>query len=81
MAEKNAEKTRDFESSISRLEAIVTRLERGDATLDESLALFEEGTQLVKFCSGVLDAAEQRVVQLSKGSDGQPVEQEFEAAE
>ena len=80
MAE-NVEKTKNFEQSISRLEAIVARLERGDATLDESLSLFEEGTELVKYCSSVLDAAEQRVVQLSKGSDGQPVEQPFQGAE
>lgn len=72
---------KNFENSIVRLEEIVARLERGDATLDESLALFEEGTQLIKFCGAVLDTAEQKVVKLSKGADGQPVEEAFEAAE
>ena len=74
-----AETSRKFEESISRLEEIVKRLERGDASLDESLTLFEEGTKLVQYCSGVLDAAEQKVVQLSKGADGKPVEKSFEA--
>ncbi len=76
-----AENTRNFEESISRLEAIVTRLERGDATLDESLALFEEGTELVQYCSGVLDAAEQKIVKLTKGADGALVESPFEVEE
>ena len=76
-----AENPKKFEESISRLDEIVNRLERGDASLDESLALFEEGTKLVKYCSGVLDAAEQKVVQLSKGADGEPVEKDFEAEE
>ncbi len=76
-----ADHSRKFEESISRLEEIVNRLERGDATLDESLALFEEGTELVKYCGGVLDAAEQKVVQLTKGVGGAPEEKPFEAEE
>ena len=66
-----------FEQGISRLEQIVALLERGDAPLADSLALFEEGTKLVAACSKQLDQAEQKVVKLMKGADGVPVELPF----
>ena len=70
-----------FEENMARLEAIVAQLEKGDATLGDSMALFEEGTKLVNLCRKELDTAEQKVVKLSKGSDGEPVEHEFAAEE
>ena len=66
-----------FEQGISRLEEIVALLERGDAPLADSLALFEEGTKLIAACSKQLDQAEQQVVKLMKGADGAPVELPF----
>ena len=74
-----AAKKKSFEDSMKRLEEIVTLLEKGAASLEESLALFEEGTGLVNACSKLLDQAEQKVVKLSKGPDGAPVEQDFSA--
>lgn len=59
--------TRTFEESIARLEEVVKLLERGDAPLDSALALFEEGTALIKTCSKMLDEAEQKVTLLVKG--------------
>ena len=47
-----AEKKRSFEESMARLEEIVTQLEKGEAPLEESLKLFEEGTGLVRLCDG-----------------------------
>jgi len=70
-----------FEEQIARLEEIVSMLERGDAQLADSLALFEEGTKLVVSCSKQLDQAEQKVVRLMKGADGAPVELPFEDVE
>lgn len=70
-----------FEENINRLEEIVAQLERGDAQLADSLALFEEGTKLISACSRELDTAEQKVVKLMKGPDGAPVELPFEDAE
>lgn len=67
----NKKKEPTFESAIARLEEIVRALDGGDAPLDESLALFEEGVGLVKFCSGKLDAAEQKVKILQKGESGE----------
>lgn len=65
-----------FEAAIARLEEIVRSLDAGEAALDESLALFEEGVKLVKYCSNKLDAAEQTVKILTKGDDGM-TEQDF----
>ena len=66
-----------FEENITRLEEIVSLLERGDAPLADSMLLFEEGTKLVGACTNMLDEAEQRVVKLQKGPDGEPVELPF----
>ena len=70
-----------FEQQLNRLEEIVAALEKGDARLADSLALFEEGTKLIAACSRQLDEAEQKVVQLMKGADGAPVELPFESEE
>lgn len=67
-----------FEEALSRLEEIVRHLERGDLPLDDSLALYEEGTGLIKACSKMLDEAEQKVVKLRKGPDRAPIESDFE---
>jgi exodeoxyribonuclease VII small subunit len=72
------EKKLSFEESAARIEEIVRALERGDAPLDKSLALFEEGAKLIKSCGKLLDTAEQRVVKLQKGEDGKPVELPFD---
>ncbi len=68
-----------FEESMQRLETIVSQLERGEAPLEESISLFEEGTKLIAGCTKLLDSAEQKVLKLSKGSDGQPVSEVFES--
>lgn len=72
---------KSFEDNITRLEQIVATLESGEVKLDESLKLFEEGTALVAACSKLLDTAEQKVMQLSKGADGTPVEDPFASEE
>ena len=72
------EQSKSFEASMKRLEEIVRTMERGDMPLEQSLALFEEGTALVRSCAAMLDEAEMKIVKLMKGSDGQPVELEYE---
>ena len=62
-----SEKTRSFEENISALEEVVNRLERGDASLEESLSLFEQGVKLSKDCSAMLDNAEKKVNILING--------------
>ena len=66
-----------FEQAVARADEIVKLLERGDAPLDKSLALFEEGAKLIKICGKMLDDAEQMVVRLQKGTDGEPEESIF----
>jgi exodeoxyribonuclease VII small subunit len=72
MAQKN------FESSIKRLEGIVRDLEKGDLPLEESLRVFEEGMNLIKFCSDKLEEVEKKVTMLVKEGDGKYVQQPFE---
>lgn len=76
-----AEKKLGFEEAMGRLEEIVTSMERGEASLEESLALFSEGAKLAKQCSTMLDKAEQQVTKLTKGADGTPKEVPFEVGE
>ena len=67
----------DFEQSMARLEEIVGLLERGDAPLEQAMALFEEGAKLMRECTKRLDQAEQKVTLLTAGPDGQPEEHPF----
>ena len=78
---KSAKGQVSFEASLARLDEIVKALERGQAPLDEALALFEEGTKLLGACGKQLDEAEQKVVRLMKGPDGTPVEVPFDEVE
>ncbi len=50
-----------FEDAMKRLGEIVRMLENGEASLDESIALFEEGIKLSKRCTDLLEKAEQKV--------------------
>lgn len=59
-----------FEGSLSELEAIVARMERGDLPLEESLALFERGMGLTRVCRTSLETAELRVRNLLDADAG-----------
>lgn len=66
-----------FEASMQRLEQIVRIMERGEAPLEESLKLFQEGTELVRKCGKLLDEAQLQVTKIMTASDGSPMEEEF----
>lgn len=70
-----------FESALTRLEEIVKALESGNAPLDNSLLMFEEGVLLVKHCNNKLDNAEQRIKILVAKQDGSYDEQDFGSTE
>lgn len=72
-----SEKKISFEANMQRLEQIVRAMERGDVALDESLKLFQEGTELVRSCGKLLDEAELQVKMIMAGPDGKPVEEAF----
>lgn len=63
---------------MTRLEEIVSQLERGDAPLEQAMVMFEEGAMLLRDCTRQLNQAEQKVALLTAGEDGQPVEQPFQ---
>lgn len=66
-----------FEEAMARLEIIVRSLENGSAPLDDSLALFEEGISLVRFCNDKLERAESRIKILTMGESGEMTETDF----
>ena len=74
------EQNRSFEQNMQRLEQIVRALERGDVPLEESLKLFQEGTELVRACGTLLDEAEQQVKMIVPKADGTPSEEAFDDA-
>jgi exodeoxyribonuclease VII small subunit len=61
-----------FEAAMGELETIVRRLESGDVSLEESVALYERGHALRAHCEARLAAAQARIEQVSLGADGQP---------
>lgn len=74
MNESNA----TFEVSMARLEQIVRAMEKGDVPLDESLKLFQEGTELVRNCQKMLDDAQLQVKKIMTAPDGSPIEEAFQ---
>jgi exodeoxyribonuclease VII small subunit len=69
-----------FESLFRELEATVAKLEAGDLSLDESLALFQRGMELAKQCGAMLDAAELRIKELVPRGE-ELVAEDFDAEE
>ena len=67
-----------FEQAVIRLDEIVSSLEKGDAELNKSLSLFEEGVKLIETCGAMLDNAEQTVAKLQKSVSGEPKEYLFD---
>lgn len=72
-----AKKKLSFEQSMTRLEEIVSLMEKGDAPLEQAMELFEEGSKLLRECTKQLDEAEQKVALLTAGEDGEPQEVPF----
>jgi exodeoxyribonuclease VII small subunit len=75
MAEKK------FETALTRLEEIVSELEKGDIPIEQSLKLFEEGVKLARTCQARLQDAERRVEILLKDASGSLVRKTFEEEE
>ena len=63
---------KDFEAAIAELEAIVKKLEEGDLALEQSLALYERGVQLSRFCHARLEDAERRIEILNERGQIKP---------
>lgn len=67
-----------FEEALKKLEGIVGQLETGDLALEASLAKYEEGIRLVRFCQKKLEQAKKKVEMLVKTKDGRVGTEPFE---
>jgi len=65
----------NFEAALRELESIVSRLERGQAELEESIALYERGQRLKSYCEEKLKDASLRLEKIVGGAGGPPVSQ------
>lgn len=70
------EQNKTFEESMGRLEQIVRAMEQGNVPLEESLKLFQEGTELVRNCGKLLDDAQLQIQKVMTAADGSPVLEE-----
>ena len=71
------QQSKSFEENMQRLEQIVRAMERGDVPLDESLKLFQEGTELVRCCGKLLDEAQLQIKKITTDAEGKPIEEDF----
>ncbi len=55
-----------YEQAVKRLEEIVALLERNEASLDDSMKLYEEGIRLSSFCNKKLTEAKQKITEINK---------------
>ena len=65
-------KPKDFEDALKKLEGIVRELEEGELSLESSLARYEQGVRLARFCNSKLEEAEKRIEMLQTDDDGEP---------
>lgn len=79
MTKKEELENLNFEQAMAKLETITTELEKGELDLDTSVSKFEEGMQLSKKCSELLESAEKRITILLK--DGENIKEENFAQE
>ncbi|NQS97897.1 MAG: exodeoxyribonuclease VII small subunit [candidate division Zixibacteria bacterium] len=67
---KNKEEP-NFEEALAEIDSIVSKLEGGQLTLDESLVMFQRGMELMRFCGEKLDAAEKKLKIIIEGAEGE----------
>ena len=80
-ARKKDEEPKSFEDAMSRLDAIVAKLEEDKLPLDEMLARYEEGVALARYCGEKLEAAEQKVRLIAEKAEGRVTLEEFNDGE
>ena len=68
-----------FEDALAELETIVSKLERGDAALEDSIALYQRGAALKAHCEGKLRDAQLKVKKIVLGPDGAQGVEPFDA--
>lgn len=78
MVKKISPQTPSFEQLYTELETTIERLEAGNLTLDEALALYERGMELAKQCNAMLDSAELRIQELAPAPSANEDETDLE---
>ena len=73
------ENNKSFEEMMQNLEEIAKDLESGNLSLDESVKKFEEGMEISKECSKILETAEKKITILTKNTNGEIIENNFKA--
>lgn len=68
---------KDFETALAELDTLVRKLEEGDLSLEQSLALYERGVQLSRFCHTRLEEAERRIEILTDRGELKPAPASF----
>jgi len=68
----STDEIKDFEAALAELESIVRRLEQGDLTLESSLALYERGVVLSRYCHERLEDVERRIELLTERGELKP---------
>ena len=71
----------DFEKMMSELNEITDKLESGELSLSESMALFEKGVELTRKCGELLNEAKQKIVKITEDSEGNIKEEPFDVEE
>ena len=59
-----------FEDAIQELETIIDKLESGEVPLDETISLYDRGSELKKYCEQKLQTAEEKIQRISKKDPG-----------
>ncbi len=72
---------KSFEDAISELKVIIEKLEGGNLSLEESLTLFEKGTQLINLCHKKLNEVEKRIEILVESPNGEVLQKGFDLEE
>ena len=72
---------KSFEDAINELKVIIEKLEGGNLSLEESLTLFEKGTQLINLCHKKLNEVEKKIEILVEGTNGEVTRKEFDLEE
>ncbi len=76
--ELKIDEEKSFEEAICQLEQIVSKLEKGDISLEESITNFQQGIELSRYCAAKLDEAEKKISVLLQDEEGNLIEKDFE---
>ena len=72
---------KSFEDALDELKVIIEKLEGGKLSLEDSLTLFEKGTQLINLCHKKLNEVEKKIEILVEGTNGEVTRKEFDLEE